>query len=93
MNDENNYIGNISTIASWVSILLYPVVIKYVQIDNETLTTFIYTLIVICIAIWSSYNPNTFKFLHNNNECDCAVLETEEDLINEEYISNDDDGC
>ena len=76
MNEELN-IGNISTIATWISILLYPVVIKYVQIDNETFTTFIYTLIVICIAIWSSYNPNTFKFLKNFKEA--PIVETVEE--------------
>ena len=82
MTEELN-IGNISTIATWLSIALYPFVIKYIQIDNETLTTFIYTLIVICIAIWSSYNPNTFRFLKNNKkECE---MEIEEVVMNDEY--------
>lgn len=92
MNDEIMTIGNISTIATWLSILLYPFIVQYgIDIDRETITTFIYTLIVICIAVWSSYNPNTFKFLKNNLICGC---ETEEIILNEEYTvdPNDDDG-
>ena len=71
-------IGNISTIANWISILLYPIVLKYgIDIDQAILTTFIYNLIVIIIAVWSSYNPNNFKFLKNFKEI--PVVETVED--------------
>lgn len=77
MNEQMN-IGNISTIANWISILLYPIVLKYgIDIDQEILTTFIYTLIVIMIAVWSSYNPNNFKFLKNFKEI--PVVENVED--------------
>lgn len=77
MNEQMN-IGNISTIANWISILLYPIVLKYgIDIDQEILTTFIYTLIVIAIAVFSSYNPNNLKFLKNFKEI--PVVETVED--------------
>lgn len=77
MNEQMN-IGNISTIANWISILLYPIVLKYgIDIDQAILTTFIYNLIVIMIAVWSSYNPNNFKFLKNFKEI--PVVETVED--------------
>ena len=96
MNDEVMNVGNISTIAQWTSVILLPIIINYgVEIDQETLTTFIYALIMICISIWSSYNPNTFAFLKNNKqECEC-IIETEEDLVNEEYEEEviDDEGC
>ena len=83
MNEQMN-IGNISTIASWISILLYPIVLKYgIDIDQAVLTTFIYNLIVIIIAVWSSYNPNSFKFL--GNDTPEPKIESEEDLINDEY--------
>lgn len=82
MNDENINIGNISTVATWIGILLYPVIVKYgIDIDQETVTTFIYTLIVIVIAVWSSYNPNTFGFLKNNPVCNCG----DEEILNDEY--------
>lgn len=77
MNEQMN-IGNISTIANWISILLYPIVLKYgIDIDQAILTTFIYTLIVIAIAVFSSYNPNNLKFLKNFKEI--PVVETVED--------------
>ena len=79
----DNLEGNISTIATWLGILLAPIIINYgIDIDQATLTTFIYTTILIIIAVWSSYNPNTFKFLKNNKAFE---VETEVDLINEEY--------
>lgn len=88
-----NLIGNISTIANWVSILLYPIVLKYgIDIDQEILTTFIYTLIVIIIAVWSSYNPNKFKFLGNGNLVDMGTIlgyPSEEVVLNDEYESEE----
>ena len=83
MISMDNLEGNISTLATWLGILITPIVINYgIDIDQATLTTFIYTLILIIIAVWSSYNPNTFKFLKNNK---VFVAESEEDLVNEEY--------
>lgn len=82
MTDELMNIGNISTIATWLSILLYPFIVRYgINIDQETMTTFIYTLIVIVIAVWSSYNPNTFGFLKNKPRCDCGA----DEILNDEY--------
>lgn len=86
MNEQMN-IGNISTIATWISILLYPIVLKYgIDIDQAILTTFIYNLIVIMIAIWSSYNPNNFKFLKNFKEI--PTVET----VDEDQVA-DEDSC
>lgn len=95
----DNLIGNISTIANWISILLYPIVVKYgIDIDQEILTTFIYTLIVIIIAVWSSYNPNSFDFLGNGNLVDMGTVlgyPKEETVLNDEYETEevDEDGC
>ena len=90
MNDETINIGNISTVATWLGILLYPMIVKYgIDIDQETVTTFIYTLIVIIIAVWSSYNPNTFGFLHNKPSCTCG----DDEILNDEYtVDPNDDG-
>ena len=86
MNEQMN-IGNISTIASWISILLYPIVLKYgIDIDQAVLTNFIYNLIVIMIAIWSSYNTNNFKFLKNFKEI--PTVET----VDENQVA-DEDSC
>ena len=79
-----NLQGNISTIATWLAILITPIIINYgIDIDQATLTTFIYTGILIIIAVWSSYNPNTFKFLQNNK---VFVVEDEETVMNDEYV-------
>ena len=79
-----NLQGNISTIATWLAILITPIIINYgIDIDQATLTTFIYTGILIIIAVWFSYNPNTFKFLQNNK---VFVVEDEETVMNDEYV-------
>lgn len=79
----DNLEGNISTIATWLGILIAPIVVKYgIDIDQATLTTFIYTTILIIIAVWSSYNPNTFKFLKNNQ---VFSVDNEEKVMNDEY--------
>lgn len=96
---ETNYIGNISTIANWISILLYPIVLKYgIDIGQEILTTFIYTLIVIIIAVFSSYNPNSFDFLGNGNLVDIGTrlgYPLEKTVLNDEYETEEggEDGC
>lgn len=70
--------GNISTIATWVAIIIMPHLIKYgISIDQTTLITFLTSFITILIAIWSSCNPNTFKFLGNNTVDDDEVLNKE----------------
>lgn len=98
---EKNYRGNISTIATWISILLYPIIVKYgIEIDQEILTTFIYTLIVIAIAVFSSYNPNSFDWLGNGNLVDMGTIlgyPSQEVVLNEEYETevegDQEDGC
>lgn len=90
-----NLIGNSSTIANWISILLYPIIVKYgIEIDQEILTTFIYTLIVIAIAVFSSYNPNSFDFLGNGNLVDMGTVlgyPSEEVVLNDEYEYDDEE--
>ena len=84
MNEQMN-IGNISTIANWISILLYPLVLKYgIDIDQAILTTFIYNLIVIIIAVWSSYNPNNFNFLKNFKEIPVVETVDEDQVVDED---------
>lgn len=71
--DLNEYLtkGNLTTFATWIGIALYPIFIKYgIEIDQAVLTTLIYTIIVILIAIISSANPNTIPWLGNAPEPD-----------------------
>lgn len=89
MSDTSNLEGNLSTIAVWLYCILAPYIAQYVSQE-----VFI-ALFGIIIAVWSSANPNTFKFLKNNvQKCDCSC-DVEETVLNEEYISEieDEDGC
>ncbi len=89
--DLNEYLtkGNLTTFATWIAIFLYPILVSYgIEIDQAVLTTLIYTLIVLIIAIISSANPNTIPWLGNKKE----PLETEEMVLNDEYEC-DTDGC
>ena len=85
--DLNEYLtkGNLTTFATWIGIALYPILLSYgIEIDQAVLTTLIYTLIVLIIAVISSANPNTIPWLGNNPE----PLETEETVLNAEYESD-----
>lgn len=78
--------GNLTTFATWIGIALYPILISYgIEIDQAVLTTLIYTIIVIIIAIISSANPNTIPWLGNGPVADENVTEDE--------ITGDEDGC
>lgn len=84
---DNNIIGNISTVAVWVYVILAPYIATYISQD-----VFL-ALVGIIIAVWSSSNPNDFKFLGNYNKCDCKC-EMEETVLNDEYIApNDEESC
>jgi len=76
MNEELLTKGNLTTFATWIAILIYPVIIGWgIEIDQVTLTSLVYTLIVIIVAIVSSKNPNTLKFLGNSNKSEPTTEE------------------
>ena len=83
----NNWEGNVSTILTWIWVIVAPYLADYFTQDQFVAVGL--SIVGIIIAVWSSYNPNTFGFLKNDKrECECGI-ETEEDLVNEEY----EDGC
>ena len=89
--NTDNWEGNASTILTWLWVIVAPYLAEYFTQDQ--FVTVGIAVVGLCIAVWSSYNPNTFKFLDNDkNKCDCVIVETEEGLINEEYYTTD-DGC
>ena len=86
---KDNLEGNISTIAVWLYVILAPYIAQY--ISQEVFLA----IFGIIIAVWSSANPNTFKFLHNKEKpCTCEYT-TEETVMNDEYITSEDgeEGC
>ena len=90
MSNEN-WEGNASTILTWIWVIVAPYLSEYFTQDQ--FVTVGIAIVGLIIAVWSSYNPNTFRFLKNDKkEADvCVCAETEEDLINAEYESKD--GC
>ena len=91
MSGNDNWEGNVSTILTWIWVIVAPYLSEYFTQDQ--FVTVGIAIVGLIIAVWSSYNPNTFRFLKNDKkEADvCVCAETEEDLINEEYESED--GC
>ena len=73
--------GNISTIAAWLYDIIGPTYLAAYGIDQGVFTVLMVIIVGVIINVWSSYNPNTFKFLGNN-----PTTKTE-DVVGEE------DGC
>jgi len=84
MNDNDNWKGNVSTILTWVWVIVAPYLADY--FTQESFVTLGVAIVGIIIAVWSSCNPNSFKWLGNGNEVESVVVENEEDLINDEYF-------
>lgn len=61
----NNLKGNLTTIAVWFWMLVSPYIAQYVTQD-QFVTLFV-AIVGIALAIVSSYYPNTFAFLDNDN--------------------------
>ena len=81
--------NNVSTIATWVYVLLAPYVAQYFTQDQ--FVALVIAIVGLSIAIYSSKHPNTMAILENNKTE--IKNETEEDLINEEYTVDEEDVC
>ena len=77
--------NNLSTIATWTAIcvMIIEIILKHfgIEIPHETIVMFVTGVITFIIAVISSKNPNTFKFLGNAP----VTVEAEEPVLNEEY--------
>ncbi len=90
---ETNFMGNVSTIAVWIWVIVSPYIASYITQDQ--FTSLFVAVIGIIIAVYSSYHPNNFEFLNNGkNSCNCAD-DSVEQILNDEYETspNDQDGC
>ena len=70
--------GNISTIAAWIYDIIGPTYLATYGIDQGIFTILLVIIIGVIINVWSSYNPNTFKVLGNDNTCECEQESDEE---------------
>ncbi len=73
--------GNISTILKFVYMIIAPYIVQYMTEDQFLIIGT--ALVGLIIAIVDAYYPNTFKVFKNN--VPEPVVETEEDLVNDEY--------
>ena len=79
--------ANISTIATWIVVLIGPILTYYgYSIDQNTLIPIVTAIIGLGIAIWSSRNPNNMEILGNGP----TPLETQETVLNDEYETDGD---
>ena len=83
--------NNISTIVSMIVPFLAYIIAKFCgfDIDQATLTMFITGVVELIILIWSARNPNTMKIFGNNPGNTNPVTEQ---ILNDEYVTGDDDG-
>lgn len=61
--------NNISTIATFTAICITAILAYFgYTVDQAQLATVIMSIITLCIAVWSSRNPNTLACLGNAPE-------------------------
>ena len=83
--------NNISTIATFIAIILTGVIGYFgYTVDQTQLATVIMSIITLCIAIWSSKNPNTLKCFGNDIRPPYNL--DDDQVLNDEYEC-DGDGC
>lgn len=101
MANNNNYIGNLSTIIKWLSMAIAGYCIGALAqmglnlpIDQMQLSEIIGMLIFLGVGYVDSKYPNTFSFLGNNDEIEdidpAAEYEKEHDYP---VVGDEDDGC
>lgn len=77
--------NNISTIATWIVVIIGPL-LAYLgyNIDQNTLIPIVTAIIGLIIAVWSSKHPNTISVLGNAP----TPINGEEPVLNPEYESD-----
>lgn len=83
--------NNISTIATFAAICLTTIMAYFgYTVDQVQATTVIMGVITLIIAIWSSKNPNTLKCFGNDIR---PPYDLNDQVLNDEYECDEDDGC
>ena len=85
--------NNISTIATFAAICITGILAYFgYTVDQAQLATVLMSVITLCIAIWSSKNPNTLKCFGNDVRPPYDI--NTDQVLNDEYeTSGEDDGC
>lgn len=89
-----NYIGNLSTIVKEISMLIAGWAIGTLAahgldlgVDSATLAQVIGAFIFLIIGYIDAKYPNTFKILGNSTQ----PVTTEETILNDEYVTGEED--
>ena len=83
--------NNISTIATFAAIIITAILAYFGYIvDQAQLATVLMSVITLIIAIWSSKNPNTLKCFGNDIR---PPYDINDQVLNDEYECDEDDGC
>ena len=96
MTDNNNYIGNGTTIGKFILIAFAGWIISLAAskgldlgVDAQTLAQILGVILGLAYSYIDAKYPNTFKFLGNSTE----TIEVEELVLNSEYECDDDEYC
>ena len=99
--DDNNYVGNITTIVKIISMPLAGWVIAWalskgfnLPISQQELAEIIGMIIFFVIGYIDARRPNTLKWLGNANLVDMGTIlgyPSEEVVLNDEYTTTPDD--
>lgn len=80
--------NNLSTIATFLAICITGILAYFgYTVDQAQLATVLMSVITLIIAVWSSKNPNTLAILGNAP----TPVETEETILNDEYVTGEED--
>ena len=83
--------NNISTIATFAAICINGILAYFgYSVDQAQLATVLMSVITLIIAIWSSKNPNTLKCFGNDIR---PPYDINDQVLNDEYECDEDDGC
>ena len=80
--------GNLTTIATWIYILISPILVEYGYSIDQTMFVGTFVGIVgLALAIYSSANPNEMEFLGNKVKVVDPV--TNDGILNDEYVAGE----
>jgi len=82
--------NNVSTIVSMIFPFVSAVLIHFgITVDQQILTAFLCAVVELGFLIWSARNPNQMGIFGNKQ----PVTIEDDGVLNDEYVTGDDDGC
>ena len=79
-------LGNLTTIIKILIMTIAPSIAVYLGTDEQTITAFLTAVFAFILAVTDARYPNTFKIFDN-----AQTVPEETGVLNDEYITEDDD--